>query len=344
MTPRSISRLIVRCAVFVLFLGATTFLVLAAYGYRYDSQENKLEPTGIIAIDGAYRGVNVSLDGTIIARNLPVSISGVREGYHRLEILKDGFMPWSREVQVTNGMVSSIPFVVLLSEKSIQDPKVVLSTKGLFKSPIALLGASSEALLVKDAHTYFYVDLLTKKKTPLLMPKDLENPVFSLGEKVGYGFYKGLLRKFTIDPSQKKFSISDEQAFPYSRDGLSFLQFSSDFKELLFLRGGDIVSVVPGVPADSEKLFTRFAETVKYLRWYYDTKHFVIQVAQKLEFCDDTFTNCYILRELVDADSFAVAKDGVYLYDSKQEKVIFMPIFSGESAFLSYIFSEQVSL
>ncbi len=343
MTSRSLIRLGVRCLVFVLFLGAVTFFVLVAYGYRYDRQDNRLEPTGIIAVDGNYREVQVQIDGKVIARNLPVAISGVREGFHRLAVVREGFLPWSKDVQVTNGIVTSVPFVILLPASITTAEKPILSTATLFSSPVELVGASDEGLLFKTAtDVYSYVDLLTKKKTALLLPKNTENPIFDLVSKRAYGFHGSLLRTLKLDVGSKKITVSSEDAFAYSRDGLQFLQFSSDFKEFLFYRGGEIASILVDVP-QSERLFTRLGETVKRLSWYYDTRHFVLQVANKLEFCDDSFSNCYVLRDLADTDSYAVTKQGIVLYESKQHQVTVIPLFNG-GAFLSYIFSEQVSL
>lgn len=344
MKLRSLLRFCGKFLVVAVFFAAVTVLVLAAYGYRYDRQDNKLEPTGIVNVDGVYRDIRVLLDGSTIARSLPVSISGVREGYHHLEIQKDGFLPWGRDLQVTNGMVSSVPFVILLPSDVTTDFKTVVSTKGVYKSATTeLVGASTDGLLFRDGTIYSYFDILRKKKTPLLMPKNIENPVFDLVAMRGYGFNEGTLRKFTIDLKNKKLAVESEEQFPYDRSDLSFIQFTPNFKTFLFLKGGEIASITPDLPG-SNHLYTRFAEPVKRLSWYYDTNHFVLQVAQKLEFCDDAFSNCYILKSLAERDSYSVAREGIYLYDSANDQVVFQPIFSGASSFLSYIFSEKVSL
>lgn len=343
MTSRFLISLFRRCLVFVLFLAAVSFFVLVAYGYRYDRQENRLEATGIISVDGSYREVQVQIDGKTIARNLPVNISGVREGYHRLAVLREGFLPWSKDIQVTNGMVTSVPYVILLPTSITTAGKPVISTKGLFTTPVELVSASEEGLLFKTSpELYSYVDLLTKKKTILRLPKDTENPVFDLSAKRAYGFHGSMLRTLSIDIRAKKIVIENEEPFAYSREGLQFLRFSPDFKELLFYRGGEIASILVDVP-QSERLFTRLGETVKRLAWYHDTRHFVLQVANKLEFCDDSFSNCYVLRDLADTDSYAVTKQGITLYDSMHDQITVVPLFN-DVAFLSYIFSEQVSL
>ncbi|MFA7278075.1 MAG: PEGA domain-containing protein [Candidatus Gracilibacteria bacterium] len=343
MTRRFLFRLFVRLVILALFVAAVVILVLLAYGYRWDRAENKLESTGIVTIDGTYRGIQILIDGQIIARNLPVSISGVREGYHRLEVVKDGYLSWSQNLQVTSGLVTSVPFVILLPKNVATTTKSVLSTTKLFKNNPELVAASSSELLFKDGSSYAYVDILTSKKTQLLFPKNVEGAVFDLTSQKGYGFSDGFLKYLAMDLKTKSISVQKEEPFPYSRDGLSFVQFSKNFGEFLFLKGGEITSIRTDM-SQPPHLFTRLAETVNRLSWYYDTKHFVLQVAQKLEFCDESFTNCYILRSLADHDSFAVTREGIMIYDSKAQRVLFLPLFSGESAFLSYIFSEKVSL
>ncbi len=286
MKLRSFLRLCGRFLIVAVFFAAVTVLILAAYGYRYDRQENKLEPTGIVSVDGVYRDVRVLLDGSTIARSLPVSISGVREGYHHLEIQKDGFLPWGRDLQVTNGMVSSVPFVILLPSDVTTDFKTVVSTKGAYKSATAeLVGASTDGLLFRDGTNYSYFSILNKKKTTLLMPKKIESPVFDLVAMRGYGFNEGNLRTFTIDLKNKRLAVESDEPFLYDRSGLSFIQFTPNFKSFLFLKDGEIASITPDVPG-SNHLYTRLAEPVRRLAWYYDTNHFVLQVAQKLEFCE----------------------------------------------------------
>lgn len=343
MTQRFLFRLFIRLVILAIFAIAVTVLVLLAYGYRWDRAENKLESTGIITIDGTYRGIQILLDGQTIARNLPVSISGVREGHHRLEIVKDGYLAWSQNLQVTSGLVTPVPFVILLPKNVATAVKPVLSMTKLFKNTPELVAASNEGLLFKDGSSYAHVDILTRKKTQLLFPKNIDGAVFDVASQKGYGFSDGFLKYLSFDLKTKSISVQKQEPFPYSTEGLSFIQFSKNFNEFLFLKGGEIASIRTDMSQPS-RLFTRFAETVRRLSWYYDTKHFVLQVAQKLEFCDESFANCYVLRNLADHDSFAVNSEGVMIYDSKAQKILFLPLFNGESAFLSYIFSEKVSL
>lgn len=332
-----------RFLVLTLFLGVVTFFILVAYGYRYDRQEHKLQPTGLVIIDGSYSDLSVSLDGVVVGHALPLSIPGVNEGYHHLALARDGYLPWNRDIQVTQGMVTSVPFIILLSDKITTPTPSLFSTKSLFSFPAQLVATSSDGFLFQHDDSYVFVERATRKKTTLVVPKNLQNLVFNLSAKQGYGFTDSFLRKFHIDLTAKKIIIDSQELFSYSREGLSFVQFSPDFKEFLFLKGGEITSILLN-SSRSNRLFTRLAATVNHLWWYRDTKHFVLQVGQKLEFCDDTFSNCYVLRELAKHDSFSITRDAVYIYDSAKQEIFSIPLFIDEHAFLSYIFSQQASL
>ncbi len=336
-------RIFARCFVVALFLSVVSVVVLTAYGYRYDREENRLEPTGIIRINGTYQEVQVSLDGLLLAQNLPASISGVKEGFHRLEIAKMGYASWKRDVRVSNGMITNIPFLILVPEDIGAMSKSILSVKDYYKAPVQLVSASAEILLFFDGTRYSYVDVLKKKKYPLSSPKELENVVLNIADRSGYAFKGDKLVGLSLDLETRKIAIKREDLFAYSRDGLRFIRFAPGFREFLYEKSGEIASIVLDV-SQSKKLFTRLAEPVKNLSWYYDTDHFLLQIGNRLQLCDETFGNCFLIRAMAEQDSYAVADDGIYSYTANTGEVIFLPLLSGVNTFLSYIFSEQVSL
>ncbi len=339
----SFLRIFARCFVVALFFGVVSVVVLTAYGYRYDRQENRLEPTGIIRVNGAYRELQIVLDGTLLAQNLPASISGVKEGFHRLEISKMGYASWRRDVRVQSGMITNVPTLILVPDDVQTASKRVISVKDFFKTPVQLVSASPEALIFFDGTRYSYVDIPKAKKYPLSFPKELEGVVLDVTDRAGYAFKKNALVGLSINLETRKISITREDPFSYSREGLQFIRFAPGFQEFLYEKGGEIASIVLNL-SQSKKFFTRFAEPVKNLSWYRDTNHFVVQVGDRLQFCDETFGNCFLIRAMMDQDSFSVTQDGIYSYIASTGEVLFLPLSSGENTFLSYIFSEQVSL
>ena len=323
------------------FVFSATVIVFMAFGFKYDVQQNKIEQTGIIIVNGSNKDLKVLLDGSEIAEVLPARILGVKEGYHSLEVQKEGFLPWKVDVNVINGEVFRVPFVLLAQVDPSAQFKPFMDVAGLFSTPVTLVGASKDSLIFKDATQYWFVDPTIKKKTRIDLPRNMEDVVVVPSENRAYGFVGTMLRAFSLNGSKVK--LDHEEEFSYTREGLSFLQFTSNYQEFLFLFKGEIVSILRS-SNDKVNFITRFVKPITSLGWFYDTHHFIVHVADKIQFCDETFTNCYVLHQLKSADSFAVDANGIYLYQAKEKKVIFLKLFNAENTFLSYMFSQQVSL
>ena len=337
-------RVFVRSLAVVLFCFTVTIAILAAYGYRFDFSGQRLQPTGIIRIPGTYPEVSVLLDGTMLAKSLPTDISGVSEGFHRLEIVKKGFLPWRQDISVSRGMISSAPSVILIPDDLQAQFQDTISLKSFFSQPIRLVSANKEYLVVStQSGSYWLIDITKKKKHFLSTPKNLDDLSLFLEEGMGYAFRASILTTLSLDIAARRISLSGEQPFPYDRKDLRFLQFSSDFQEFLYVKNSEILSMRLNVP-ESQKLFTRFAEPIYGISWIFDHEHFVVHVGETLQFCDAGFHNCYLLSTIKPEDSFSISREGVFIFEHLSQKVRFLPLLSGEHTFLSYIFSEQVSL
>lgn len=96
---------IVSIFVFAAVAGVTLFF---AYGYRYDVEERVVQKTSIIDITPRVREIEVYLDGRKVVGELPFQIKGVLPGIHQLELKKEGFVNWKREVEVKEDIVSIV--------------------------------------------------------------------------------------------------------------------------------------------------------------------------------------------------------------------------------------------
>lgn len=341
---RTFFRSLYRILTVLAFVFSATVIVFMAFGYRYDPLDQKIEQTGIIIVNGSNADVRVLLDSQEIAKSLPTRILGVKEGFHSLEILKPGFLPFHLDVHVVNGSVRRVPFVLLVPENPSKLFTRFTDLSGVFPvnaGKVTLAGASNESLVFRQGETYWHVDPTTKKKIRIDIPKNMTDLVIEPAAKRLYGFTGNLLRAFTL--RNGKIQLEHEEIFPYTRDGLSFLQFTPNYGQFLFLLENEIVSIIR---AENDKVdfITRFAQKLQKLTWFYDTSHFVISVSGQLQFCDDSFTNCFALTDLAQNDSFALDNEMIYVYRAREKAVFTFKLFSAESTFLSYIFSEQVSL
>jgi len=117
-----------------LLLSVTAIVFFIAQGKRISVSEKKLEikGTGIINIKSYPDGAKILLNGE--PKNATNSvISGLSEGKYRLDIVKEGFVTWTKQVPVYNGLVT--PIDALLISKT---PKIEpLTNVGITRSTIA---------------------------------------------------------------------------------------------------------------------------------------------------------------------------------------------------------------
>ena len=122
-----------------LLLSITALVFFIAQGKRIKLTEEKfeIEGTGIINIKSYPDGAKILLNGQ--PKNATnTTISGLTEGKYSLDIIKEGFITWSKQVPVFNGLVT--PIDALLISKT---PKIEpLTNVGINMSTIANNSAS----------------------------------------------------------------------------------------------------------------------------------------------------------------------------------------------------------
>ena len=83
----------------LLYIGA-----MYARGYRFDKNAGKLSPRGLLVVKSNPDGAQVYLDGTLkTATNTNLSLA---PGGYKLEIKKDGYRTWSKEITIEKEVVT----------------------------------------------------------------------------------------------------------------------------------------------------------------------------------------------------------------------------------------------
>lgn len=111
---QSIGRFLLELFSVLLFLVVAGFAVFFAYGYRIDVGERTVQKTSIIDVAGPRTDAKLFLDGKQQSEVLPYQLKGVLPGTHNVHIRKDGFIKWSREVEVQEDLVSIVRDVLLI--------------------------------------------------------------------------------------------------------------------------------------------------------------------------------------------------------------------------------------
>src|SRR5574340_748921 len=99
------SRYILILAGFILFLVAAPVIIMYVRGFTYDFKNNKFVSTGILAVRSDPKSANVYLDGKLKRKN-SADLKFLAPREYDLELQKDGYLTWSKRLQVRPGQVT----------------------------------------------------------------------------------------------------------------------------------------------------------------------------------------------------------------------------------------------
>jgi hypothetical protein len=123
----------------LMLLGATTSLYLYSKGYRLqkktEQQTINLKMTGMVNIKSYPEGANVYLNGVLITATNN-TISGIEPGKHFLKIAKNGYITWTKEIDVFPELATDIT-ALLISQTPRLEPLTNTGAKNPSISPTA---------------------------------------------------------------------------------------------------------------------------------------------------------------------------------------------------------------
>lgn len=92
----------------ILVIGAMVAMaVLLVKGYTFSSKERWLVGTGIISVSSLPDGASVYIDGHLTSAT-NTTISQLKPKTYQVKIVKEGFIPWEKNVEVAEGMVAEV--------------------------------------------------------------------------------------------------------------------------------------------------------------------------------------------------------------------------------------------
>ena len=83
-----------------LFLVALPIVLSYALGYTIDYKEFSIYKTGIISINSQPAGTAVYINSRKIADSTPAQIEELRPGTYKIEVRRDGYYPWHKDMTV----------------------------------------------------------------------------------------------------------------------------------------------------------------------------------------------------------------------------------------------------
>lgn len=98
----------------LLFVFATSYALLAAYGYQIDLLHRNIVKTSIIDLVGEYKDVVVYSNDEQVSKKLPYQIKNIKPGDYKIQIKSDIYNEWSRTVEVIEDFVTIVDDIYLI--------------------------------------------------------------------------------------------------------------------------------------------------------------------------------------------------------------------------------------
>lgn len=115
-TMRSIDKVMRAIAFYTalaVFFTLLPIILSYALGYKIDYNKFKIYKTGIIYISSNPAGAYVYLNGKPCGDTTPMRIEELKPGMYKVEVRREGFYPWEREMEVKANMVTKADRIIL---------------------------------------------------------------------------------------------------------------------------------------------------------------------------------------------------------------------------------------
>lgn len=100
-------RFLITVITLLIILAGAGIAIALAKGYTFSPQEGKIVGTGIISVTSTPDGASVYIDGHLTTAT-NTTISQLVPKKYNIKIVKEGFIPWEKEVDVRGGLVSEV--------------------------------------------------------------------------------------------------------------------------------------------------------------------------------------------------------------------------------------------
>ena len=105
---------------FLLFFILAPLLIFYSLGYRYNFSYNSIEKNGAFFIKSYPRSSTIYIDNKKSKYKTPAQITNVKPGEHLIEISKEGFIDWHKNLEIKTGETTFIEDVALFLTEQTQ--------------------------------------------------------------------------------------------------------------------------------------------------------------------------------------------------------------------------------
>ena len=102
----------------VIIVAASGLAIFLAKGYTFSPKEKRIVGTGIITIKSSPDAASVFIDGHLTTAT-NATIPGLSPKTYQVRVVKEGFIPWERSVEVKEGLVSDLKLILFPAQPTI---------------------------------------------------------------------------------------------------------------------------------------------------------------------------------------------------------------------------------
>lgn len=257
------SRRILFYLALALFLVLSYVALLYAQGYKYSFTDGKFLKTGSIYLKSNV-GANVSLGGSYKGDTSflgdSFTISKLLPGKYRIELSKDNYSKWTKDISVSEGLVSDFGHIVIFPTDETGKAQLRSEIDKIFATP-----TPSSTVKVSP------IPIVKKKITK---PTPTPTPTFSEDQPVVL-FGGKLLRN---QNGQTKEIASGVVGFAFSPNHEKLAWWNNDELWIIWLKDTDYQPYKKD--GDTEKL-SRFNQTINRIGWFRGDDHVVVEFKNK---------------------------------------------------------------
>lgn len=142
-------KFIISIITFIIIGVAAAIAIFLAKGYIFSPNERKIVGTGIISITSEPDAASVFIDGHLTTAT-NATVSSLSPKNYSLKIIKEGFIPWEKQVGVKEGLVTDIKVTLFPAIPTIY--------------PLTFSGVENPVLSPDESKLAYIVPSLTNKK------------------------------------------------------------------------------------------------------------------------------------------------------------------------------------
>ncbi|MBU0577695.1 PEGA domain-containing protein [Patescibacteria group bacterium] len=278
-----------------IFVGVFLFSLFITYGYRYDFEENQVVQTSVIDVCMAPKQADLYLDDEFYSSKACDKIFGLNLGTHSLEVKKDGYFSWNKNIYLDNEKVSLYSQILLIPK-----PEYYMTTvleegvEQVWVSPnqsrYAAYDKAFDVIKIFSASGSATIFLETPAEIMDVVWVDNNNLVTDTTDG-----------RYEVNVNKGDWQLADEVSY-HPRT------IESD----LIIKGNELW-VMDG---DEEIFITRYSGVIESAQYFYNESNLLITTENDVRICDFEGENCHVITNKDEGTPVA--------YPARSKKIIFV--------------------